>query len=148
MTMHPVLMSGLWQDRRRDCRRKAEELAAALQQQAWLFSPAQKALLEMILDKGSSLEQIARLTGQNASTLSRQFDRLMRRLTDPLIRDVLRLGDKLSPLEAAILRDYFLCGMSQKAVIGKLGCSRYRLRKTLDRIRRPAAGKPKILKTA
>lgn len=98
----------------------------------------------MILDKGSTLEQIARLTGQNASTLSRQFERLMRRLTHPLTRDVLQLSSKLSPMEAAILRDYFLCGLSQKTIVRKLGCSRYRLRKTLDRIRRRAARKSSI----
>ena len=41
----------------------------------------QRALLRIILDQGSSYQQVARLRGEHATTVSRRFRRLLRKLS-------------------------------------------------------------------
>ena len=90
-----------------------------------------KALLRMVLDRGASYNQLARLSGEHATTVSRRFRAMVRRLRGrpPQAADTsLRL---LTPLEKTILIESFLYGSGQREIAAKLGISRYRVRKVL-----------------
>jgi DNA-directed RNA polymerase specialized sigma24 family protein len=139
MTLPPSLLSDAPLSANRSARRDAE----AIRHQAAMLDGEQQAFLEMIFDRGTTLEQIAQLTGQHISTISRRFGRLMRKLAGPRADTDLGAGRRLTPMEAAILREYYLHGIRQRIIAQKLGCSRYRVRHTVLRIRRgsAAAGK-------
>ena len=95
----------------------------------------QKALLWMILDQGASYGQVARLTGEHASTVSRRFRAMMRRLRGRPPHTAEAALDKLTQLEKNILVESFVYGASQKQIAAKLGISRYRVRKALARFK-------------
>jgi DNA-directed RNA polymerase specialized sigma subunit len=91
-----------------------------------------KALLRIILDQGGTYHQVARLSGEHASTVSRRFRAIMRRLRSrPLFAANADLNN-LTPLEKNILIESFVYGTGQEQIAEKLGVSRYRVRKALD----------------
>jgi DNA-directed RNA polymerase specialized sigma24 family protein len=99
------------------------------------LSAENKALLEVIVQHGGTFEQVASLRGEHAATVSRRFHRLLSKLLigrkKPRCKPV-----SLNPLERSILTEYYLCGRPQADIADKLSISRYRVRKTLDRIRK------------
>lgn len=95
----------------------------------------QKALLWMILDQGASYGQVARLSGEHASTVSRRFRAMLRRLRSQPPRQANISPQDLTPLEKSILIESFVYGGTQKKIAEKLGVTRYRVRKVLDRFR-------------
>lgn len=100
-----------------------------------LLSAEHKALLEVIVHHGGTFEQVACLRGEHAATVSRRFHRLLSKLLARGIKPRCK-PVSLSPLESSILAEYFLCGRPQADIADKLSISRYRVRKTLDRIRK------------
>ncbi len=100
-----------------------------------LLSSRDKALMQMVFDKGGTFEQIARLTGQSASTVSRRFHTVLNKLLTRELTALLRGRAEFDSLEIRIARAYYLEGLSQKAIIQKLGVSRYRVRNTLGTLR-------------
>jgi DNA-directed RNA polymerase specialized sigma24 family protein len=116
-------------------RQEHELLVTRLERTLGPLSAEHKAFLAIVLRHGGTFEQVARLRGEHASTVSRRFHRLLSRLTDrgrvPRCRPM-----ALSPLEKAVLAEYYLCGRPQTVIAEKFSISRYRVRKTLDRIRR------------
>ena len=91
----------------------------------------QKALLWMILDQGASYHQVARLSGEHASTVSRRFRAMVRRLRGRPLENAKTALSNLTPLDKTILIESFVYGASQKQIATKLGVSRYRVRKAL-----------------
>ena len=100
-----------------------------------LLNSRDKALMYMVFDKGGTFEQIARLTGQSASTVNRRFHNVLNKLLTRELTALLRQREALDSMEIRVARAYFLEGLSQKAIIQKLGVSRYRVRNALKTIR-------------
>ena len=107
-----------------------DDLVGVLRDRSWRLDSRQRDMLWLILDQGASYGQLARLSGEHASTVSRRFRAMVRRLRG-------RPGRKrptprtLTSLEKIILIESFLCGTTQVQIAAKLGVSRYRVRKTL-----------------
>ncbi|MDH4203135.1 MAG: hypothetical protein OEV87_09590 [Phycisphaerae bacterium] len=119
-------------DQRPDIRAGLEALKDRVLNRAGALEAEQRALLTAILDQGSSYRQVARLRGEHASTVSRRFRRLLRKLSQ-------RTGGKtgiqarnLKAMDKTVLTAYYLFGMNQLQIAARLGISRYRVRKTLD----------------
>lgn len=100
----------------------------------WLNSK-DKALIQMIYEKGSTFDQIARLTGQNPSTISRRFHRLIQKLIAHELTALLGCRHEVDGTDICIARDYFIQGLSQHAVACKLNVSLYRVRHILSLVR-------------
>lgn len=109
------------------------QLAEVLHDRSLRLDREQKVLLRMVLDQGASYEQVARLSGEHATTVSRRFRALMRRLRGKPLEAADTALRLLSPLEKTILIESFLCGSGQTEIAAKLGISRYRVRKVLAR---------------
>lgn len=97
-----------------------------------VLSGEQRALPTVILEQGSSYGQVARLSGEHASTISRRFRRLLAKLSHRTGGTAPDKTARLAPLNKAILSGYYLHGMNQSQVAARLGISRYRVRKALD----------------
>jgi DNA-directed RNA polymerase specialized sigma24 family protein len=98
----------------------------------WLDSRDQ-ALMQMIFERGTTYEQIARLTGRNASTVSRRCRRLLRKL---VARDLHALrGRDSDRLVLRIVQAYFLEGLPQRTIARKFNISDYRVRTVLRTVR-------------
>jgi DNA-directed RNA polymerase specialized sigma24 family protein len=110
-----------------DLRAGMEALKDRVLTRSHTLEPEQRALLRVILDQGSSFEQVARLRGEHATTVSRRFRRLLRTLS----RSTGGTVGRLNPTDEAILSAYYLCGMNQSRIADRLGVSRYHVRKTL-----------------
>ena len=128
-------------DKSRISRQKPDAIATVLQGRSMQIDSKHKALLRLILDHGASYEQIARLSGEHAGTVSRRFRAMVRRLRGRPPRPAETVSENLTPLEKTILIESFVCGTSQTAIAAKLGISRYRVRKALALFgRQEAAG--------
>jgi DNA-directed RNA polymerase specialized sigma24 family protein len=108
-----------------------EELAGVLRDRSSRLDSEKKALLRMILDRGASYEQVARLSGEHASTVSRRFRAMVRRLRGRPLHTAGNALRNLTPLDKTILIESFLYGTPQKEIAAKLSISRYRVRKAL-----------------
>jgi DNA-directed RNA polymerase specialized sigma24 family protein len=129
-------------DKRPDIRAGLEALKDRVLTRSHTLDAEQKALLTVILEQGSSYEQVARLRGEHATTVSRRFRRLLRTLSHGTSGTVVRLN----PTDETILSDYYLFGMNQSQIAGRLGISRYRVRKTLARFE-PQRGSAPVLRS-
>jgi DNA-directed RNA polymerase specialized sigma24 family protein len=116
----------------------AREQLGILRQRAELLGAEQAAFLEMVLDRGSSFGQIARLTGMHEGTLRRRFQRLVGRLISKETLVILRSG-KLDSRQQAVARAYYLEGLSQEVIARQSGCTQYFVRMTVQRVRKLAA---------
>ena len=122
----------------RDLRAEHDALADEIQSRFGPLSAQHRALLDIILRHGGTFGQVATLRGEHASTVSRRFHRLLSNLSAAPGTSRRRPLD-LSRLEKTILAEYFLCGQSQSDIAAKLSISRYRVRKTLSRVRKYTA---------
>ena len=107
------------------------ELREVLLDRSEQMDSEKKALLRMILGQGSTYDQVARLSSEHASTVSRRFRAMVRRLSRRPLDTTGNTQRNLSPLEKTILIESFLYGSGQKQIAAKLGISRYRVRKVL-----------------
>jgi DNA-directed RNA polymerase specialized sigma subunit len=107
------------------------ELAVHLLDRSEQMDGEKKALLQMILGQGGTYDQVARLSGEHASAVSRRFRAMVRRLSRRPLDTTGNTQRNLTPLEKTILIESFLYGSGQKQIAAKLGVSRYRVRKAL-----------------
>jgi len=112
-------------------RNNQEELDGVLRDRSSRLDREKKALLRMVLDQGASYDQVARLSGEHATTVSRRFRAMVRRLRGGMLRGNRDAQRNLTPLEKSVLIESFLYGTSQQVIAVKLGVSRYRVRKAL-----------------
>jgi DNA-directed RNA polymerase specialized sigma24 family protein len=115
------------------------DLVEVLRRRVDLLTGAERALMEMYLDSGQSFRRIARLTGSNASTVARRLHRIAQRLTDDTFFCCLRYRRRLRVRELAILRDYFVRGLSIGHICAARNVSRYCVRSAIRKARRLAA---------
>lgn len=100
----------------------------------WLSAP-DRILMQMVFDKGSSLRQIARLTGRSPSTVCRRVNRLLNLLIAREVVAVLRRRGRVDDADIRIVRDYFIQGCSQRMIARRLNLSLYRVRTILQAAR-------------
>src|SRR5215468_6706581 len=72
----------------------------------------ERGLLELSLRVGASIRQIARLLNRSPGSVSRQLQRLGKRLHDPLVLALLHPKCPLEPDYRQIGVERFLCGLS------------------------------------
>ena len=96
-----------------------------------LLSGEDKALMQMIFEKGSSFAEIAKLTGQNPSSIARRFRGLVQKLLTKELLALLRHQQVFDSVDVSICRDYFLQGLPQRIIARKLNVSSYRIRRAL-----------------
>ncbi len=94
-----------------------------------------KALIQMIFEKGSSFIEIAELTGQNPSSINRRFRALLQKLLAKEPISLLHHQNAFDPLDISICRDYYLQGLPQRTISHKLNVSLYRVRRVLRTVR-------------
>ena len=119
----------------RQNRQERIQQVQTLLHRAQLLETAERELIEMVFERSSTFEQIARLTGQSASSVNRRFRTLTGKLIAKEYLMILAKDKRLSTLELSIGREYFICGHSQKRICRKLGCSRYRVQKVIKTMR-------------
>ena len=95
-----------------------------------------RSLLQMILDRGGTFEQVARLAGKSPSAVRRRFNRILRQLLAWELTTLLARRKTNAPIEISIARAHFIQGLSQQAICDKLGVSPYRIQTTLRDIRK------------
>jgi len=100
-----------------------------------LLSSKDRALMQMIFDNGTTFDQIAKLTGQNASTISRRFKNLSQKLIARELITLLHRRKDFNVSDISIVQEYYLRGQSQKTIARKLSISLYRVRSTLETVR-------------
>ena len=106
--------------------RRIRELDGVRLRSEWL-SRKDKVLMQMIFDKGGTFEQIARLTGQNPSTISRRFHTLLQKLIARELVCLLRHREGFDESAIRMFQEYYLRGLSQNAIAQKFGISLYRV---------------------
>lgn len=104
-----------------------------------LLTGEDRLLMTLCLEDGHSYRQIARLTGANPTTVARRVRKIARRLIDETYSVCLGNRSAFSGPELAILRDYFLRGLSFAQIGRKRGTSYYRVRTTVLKARKLAA---------
>lgn len=107
----------------------------------------QQALLAVILEQGSSFEQVARLRGEHATTVSRRFRRLLEKLSHRTAGSTGVPVRRLNPTDETILSAYYLFGMNQSRIADRLGVSRYHVRKTLEQFATQQRGSAPVLRS-
>ena len=100
-----------------------------------LLDGKDKVLMTMYLENGNSFRQIARLLGVTETKIARKVRCLTKRLTDGKYIICLRNRNKFTEFQINIAKDYFLFGLSIKAIANMRWCSRYRIGKTIKEIK-------------
>ncbi len=89
----------------------------------------------MHLKNGSSINQIARLSGVSPSTVSRRIRRTVALLSGGRYLSRLKYSRRLSPVEIQIAEDNLVRGLSMRQIARNHRLSYYRVRMTIKRIR-------------
>ena len=106
-----------------------------LRQQVDLLTGVDRTLLTMYLQAGCSCHQLGRLTGMNRSSVGRRIRRMIRRLSDPTYILCLENGSIFSEREMAVIRDYFIRGMSLLRICETHALCYYRARAIVEKAR-------------
>jgi len=99
-----------------------------------LLSGTDKVLMTMYIKHGNSIRQIARIRGVSETSIARRIRAISERLTEGPYIDCLRSRDKLTDLQLAVAKDYYLKGLSMKRIAKKRCWSCYRVRDALGEI--------------
>jgi len=94
-----------------------------------------KLLMTMYIEHGNSIRQIARIRGTTEASIARRIRAISKRLADGPYIDCLRNRDRLTGLQLAIAKDYYLMGLSMRRIAAKRRWSYYRVRDTIIEIR-------------
>ena len=100
-----------------------------------LLSGTDKLLMTMYIEHGNSIRQIARIRGASETRIARRIRAISKRLLDGPYIDCLRYRDRLTSLQLAIAKDYYLMGLSMRRIAAKRRWSYYRVRDTLVEIK-------------
>jgi DNA-binding NarL/FixJ family response regulator len=112
------------------------DVMEVLRSRTTLLAGDERALLTLYLDSGSSMCQIARLTGLCRSTVSRRIRKVIARLCDETYPACVRQRGRFSERELILLKDYFVRGLSARGIARSRQVSLYRVRVTVRKARR------------
>ncbi len=104
-----------------------------------LLAGRDRALLALYLESGSSLSQMARLTGLQVSSIGRRVRRIIERLCDETYIVCLDHSRQFSALELAIIKDHFVRGLSLRRISANRNVAYYSVRMAAAKARRLAA---------
>ncbi len=104
-----------------------------------LLTGTNRTLVMMYLEHGNSLRQIAELAGLQTSTVARRIRRIVERLHDETFLLCLKQRDSFSELELAIVKDYFVLGLSARRISSNRNVSYYRARAAIRKARHLAS---------
>ena len=116
----------------KDMRRGGIDL---LRSRLGLLSGTDKLLMTMYIQHGNSIRQIARIRGASETSVARRIRAISKRLADGPYIDCLRCREKLTDLQLAIAKDYYLMGLSIRRIAANRRWSYYRVRDVLIEIR-------------
>jgi predicted DNA-binding protein YlxM (UPF0122 family) len=116
----------------KDMRRGVIEL---LRSRLGLLSGTDKLLMTMYIQHGNSIRQIARIRGASETSIARRIRAISKRLADGPYIDCLRCREKLTNLQLAVAKDYYLMGLSIRRIAANRRWSYYRVRDVLIEIR-------------
>ena len=94
----------------------------------------------MYAEKGLSIKQISEMTGVCRSTITRRIDNIVKRLTCGKYFSVLQKRNLLDERELDIAKDYFLNGLSSRAISKRQGVCRHNTLRTIKKIKQITAG--------
>jgi len=109
-----------------------------LRMRAHLLAGNDRAMLEMYLEHGNSLRQIGRLMGLDPRNVGRRIRRITRRLIDDTYAICLGNRDDFNGRELALIKDFFVGGLSTRGISRKHAVTLYRVKTTLRKARRYA----------
>lgn len=115
----------------KNCYRKRIEI---LRNRVSLLVGKDKLIMTMFLSNGNTYRQLAQLTGINEANIARKIHKITEKLIEGEYIQCLKNRDKLTRTQMAIARDYFLTGLSQKAIAAKRHMSSYNVRKNILKI--------------
>jgi hypothetical protein len=116
-------------------RAQRREVAEHLWRRAQLLCERDEVLLTAYLENGQSFRRLAHLTGLRPTTIARRVHRIMERLADETYT-LCRAGhDDFTRRELAVIRDYFVRGLSMTRVSAQNNVSYYGVRVTVQKAR-------------
>jgi len=101
-----------------------------------LLGEKDRALMRMYLENGSSIRQLAKLTGTNRANISRKVRKITRRLLDERFVICLHKRRAMTPFEFSVARDSFIKGLSFREISQRKRVSYHSIRKTMKNIKR------------
>ncbi len=114
------------------------ELVERLQRRVLLLNGQDRVLMEMYLDGGLGIRQIAKLVGASPSTVTRRLRRIVLRLSDETYFRCMQYRWRFADDELLVLRDHFLQGRSIVRISRSRRLSRYRIARAIRKARRIA----------
>ncbi|MFA5555288.1 MAG: hypothetical protein WDA68_12170 [Phycisphaerae bacterium] len=116
----------------RDVRNRLETYRSRLE----FLNEPDRILVKMFLDNANSYRQISKLLGVSVSTVSRRIEKITNRLSSENFSDVLRSRDSLAAVHLELAKDYFVRGLTIRALSDKYKTSFYRIWKILRDIKK------------
>lgn len=99
-----------------------------------LLKGKDRALMEMYLENGLSLNKMAKLMGVCQTSIARRVKILSRRLADGPYINCLKNRDRFTRAQILLAKKRFLMGLSMKDIASQKKMSIYRVRKSLKTI--------------
>jgi hypothetical protein len=110
-----------------------------LRSRVTLLDGDDRLLVQMYLEHGNTFQQIAQLTGRDATSIARRIRRITRRLADDTYLLCRGTRNRFSSSELGIVRDYLVCGLPQRDICRDRQVTLYRVKATIRKARRHAA---------
>lgn len=143
--MVPMMLPGEENEMTRACRAEPSheqdgytyrrEAVDAVRSRITLLEGRDRLIMKMYYENGVSATQIAALMGVSTSTVSRRIKTLSRRLVGDKYQNCTRNSHRLSSEELEIARDHFIRGLSLRSIAAEQGCSFYRIREIVRKIK-------------
>jgi DNA-directed RNA polymerase specialized sigma subunit len=95
-----------------------------------------RTLVRMYLNHENSFRQMAQLLGVSEATVARRVKKIISRISNRHIEDVLAQSCTLSRRQKKIARDYFLRGLNVKKIAHKYKMTYYNTRRTINLLRK------------
>jgi len=100
------------------------------------LSEPDRTLVRMYLDHENSFRQMAQLLGVSEATVARRVKKIISRIGNRDIEDVLAKSSKLSRRQKKIARDYFLRGLNVKTIARKYKMTYYNTQRIINFLRK------------
>jgi hypothetical protein len=117
-----------------DYRAEAVREMELLRLRVGLLEGQERLLLDMYLNQNASYYRLAALTGMGEKYVARRVQSLLRCLQSEEYLSILRHQRLFEPRALEVAYDYFLLGMSVRAISRKRNLSRYRVGKKIRRL--------------
>ena len=114
--------------------RKLPKSADLMIARAELLTPRDRALVEAVMLKNQSAEEIGRIADINPRTVRYRIHKLTKRMASQEFLDAARLLLYLNPHEGEVVRRYYCQGQSLRTVAEAMGMTLHQVRREIDRL--------------